>query len=99
MTRDWRALLITVAACLVAGGTLALCWRFAGAGFGDVRLAAVGGLGLGHADHRSASLAVSVFAVVTLGQAAWTLLRTHDRCAHFAYGPALAAGFLVAAAF
>ena len=47
--RDWRGLLISIVAAVVAGATLLVCWRCAGAGFGEVRLATLGGLGLGHA--------------------------------------------------
>ena len=65
VTHDWRALILTATATLAAGAILALCWRFAGAGFGDVRLATVGGLGLGHTTHHALSIAVAGFAVVS----------------------------------
>jgi hypothetical protein len=68
------------------------------AGYGDLRLATVGGLGLGHTTHRSLVLAVLAFMAISIGQASWTYVRTRDRKAHFGYGPALALGFLVAAA-
>jgi leader peptidase (prepilin peptidase)/N-methyltransferase len=97
LTQDWRALMTTAVACCAAGIILAICWRFAGAGYGDVRLATAGGLGLGHATHRSMVLAVLVFILVSTGQAVWTYARIRDRRAHFAYGPALVLGFLVAA--
>lgn len=96
-TRDWRAVAITGVACCAAALILGICWRFAGAGFGDVRLATVDGLGLGHATHRSVVLAVLAFMLLSMGQAIWTYVRTRDRKAHFAYGPALVLGFLVAA--
>lgn len=98
VTGDWRGLAVTAVACTASGLILAGCWRFAGAGFGDVRLAAVGGLGLGHTSQRALVLALAVFIVLTVSQALWTLVRTRDRRATFAYGPALAVGFLVAAA-
>jgi leader peptidase (prepilin peptidase)/N-methyltransferase len=96
--KDWRALAVTLVACTAAGLILALCWRFAGAGFGDVRLALAGGLGLGHTTHRGLLIAVAIFVVLTASQAAWALARTGDRRTTFALGPALAIGFLVAAA-
>ena len=40
---DWLGLVISGVAALVSGLTLLLCWRFVGAGFGDVRLATLGG--------------------------------------------------------
>lgn len=98
ITQDWRALLITAVVCCAAGLILWVCWRFAGAGFGDVRLATVGGLGLGHATHRSVVLAVLAFMLLSMGQAVWTYIRTRDRKARFAYGPALVLGLFVAAA-
>lgn len=98
VTHDWRALLVTLIACGAAGTILRICWRFAGAGFGDVRLATVGGLGLGHTTHTALLLAVLAFAAVSLAQATWTYARSRDRTARFAYGPALVIGFLVAAA-
>lgn len=98
VTHDGRALLVTVVACAAAGTMLGICWRFAGAGFGDVRLATVGGLGLGHTTHDALILAVLAFALVSLAQASWTCARSRARKAHFAYGPALVIGFLIAAA-
>jgi leader peptidase (prepilin peptidase)/N-methyltransferase len=97
-TEDWRALAVTLIATLAAGAILTACWRFAGAGFGDVRLAIVGGLGLGHTTSRALALAGAVFVAVTISHAGWTFLRTRDRYSTFAYGPALAATFLIAAA-
>jgi leader peptidase (prepilin peptidase)/N-methyltransferase len=98
VTRDWRALVVSLIACTAAGLILGLCWRFGGAGFGDVRLATVGGLGLGHVTQRGLTVSVVVFALLIAGQALWTYARTRDRRARFAYGPALVVGFLVAAA-
>ena len=98
VTQDWRGLGLTFVACAGGAAILAVCWRFAGAGFGDVRLATAGGLGLGHAMHRSLVLGVLAVMVLTMTQAIWTYVRTHDRKAHFAYGPGLAVGFLIAAA-
>jgi leader peptidase (prepilin peptidase)/N-methyltransferase len=97
-TNDWSALFMSLIGCGIACFLLALCWRFAGMGFGDVRLAAVGGLGLGHVTQRGLTVAVLAFALLAAGQAIWTYARTRDRTARFAYGPALAVGFLVAVA-
>jgi leader peptidase (prepilin peptidase)/N-methyltransferase len=94
---DWRGLLISGLSAAAAGAVLLLCWRFAGAGFGDVRLAVLGGLGLGHATHRGLLLALAAFSLITVTQAVVTLLRGGDRRSTFPYGPALAAGFLLAA--
>jgi leader peptidase (prepilin peptidase)/N-methyltransferase len=97
MHGDWRGLLISGVAAASAGSVLLLCWRFAGAGFGDVRLGVLGGLGLGHATPHGVAIALAVFALVTLVQAGVTLARSGDRHATFPYGPGLAIGFLLAA--
>jgi leader peptidase (prepilin peptidase)/N-methyltransferase len=97
-TGDWQALKVTLIACIAAGTVLAACWRFVGVGFGDVRLATIGGLGLGHTTDRALVLALLLFIAITLCQAAWTVARTGDSKTRFALGPALVAGFLVAAA-
>ncbi|TFV66561.1 UNVERIFIED_ORG: peptidase [Bacillus sp. AZ43] len=94
---DWRALLISGLAAAAAGVVLLLCWRFAGAGFGDVRLAALGGLGLGHATHHGLLFGFVAFCVITVTQAVVTLMRGGGRQSTFPYGPALAVGFLLAA--
>jgi leader peptidase (prepilin peptidase)/N-methyltransferase len=94
---DWQGLLISLAAAAASGLTLLLCWRFAGAGFGDVRLATLGGLGLGHATHRGLLVALAAFALITMTQAMIVLMRGGSRRNTFPYGPALAVGFLLAA--
>jgi leader peptidase (prepilin peptidase) / N-methyltransferase len=93
----WPGLVISGVASVVSGLTLLLCWRFAGAGFGDVRLATLGGLGLGHATHRGLLVALAAFALITATQAMITLMRRGNRRSTFPYGPALAIGFLLAA--
>jgi leader peptidase (prepilin peptidase)/N-methyltransferase len=95
---DWPGLALSGVAAVASGLTLLLCWRFAGAGFGDVRLATLGGLGLGHATHRGLLIALGAFALITVTQAAMTLVRSGDRRSKIPYGPALAVGFLLAAA-
>ena len=94
---DWAGLVISGVAAAASGLTLLLCWRFAGAGFGDVRLATLGGLGLGHATQRGLLVALIAFALITMTQAAVTLMRGGNRRSTFPYGPALAIGFLLAA--
>jgi leader peptidase (prepilin peptidase)/N-methyltransferase len=93
---DWTGLVISGVAAVAAGLTLLLCWRFAGAGFGDVRLATLGGLGLGHATHRGLLVALAAFAMITVTQAVIILMRGGNRHSTFPYGPALAIGFLLA---
>src|SRR4051794_24706300 len=95
---DWTGLVISGVAALVAGLTLLLCWRFAGAGFGDVRLATLGGLGLGHATFRGLLVAAAAFCVIILVQAIATLTRGGNRHSRLPFGPALAAAFPLAAA-
>ena len=97
LTNDWRALAVATVSAASSAAIFLICWRFLGAGFGDVRLAALGGLGLGHATFASLAAGVGFFAVVLTVQAIWTMTVTHDRHATFGYGPALAVGFLVAA--
>lgn len=97
--RDWRGLIFSAAAAAAAGSALLLFWRFAGVGFGDVRLAALGGLGLGHATYRGAIVGLFAFCVVTLIQAGVTILRGANRRTTIPFGPALATGLLVAASF
>jgi leader peptidase (prepilin peptidase)/N-methyltransferase len=94
--RDWRGLLISLVTTVASGLTVLLCWRFAGAGFGDVRLAVLGGLGLGHSTQHGLLLALAAFAAVTVAQAGIILLRGGDRRTPLPLGPALAVGFLVA---
>lgn len=95
---DWPGLALSGVGALASGLMMLLCWRFAGAGFGDVRLATLGGLGLGHATHRGLLLAFAAFALITVTQAVVTLMRGGDRRSTIPYGPALAVGFLLAAA-
>jgi leader peptidase (prepilin peptidase)/N-methyltransferase len=72
---DWLGMALSGVAAVGSGLTLLVCWRFAGAGFGDVRLATLGGLGLGHATHRGLLVALAAFALITVTQAAITLMR------------------------
>lgn len=94
---DWRGLVLSGIGSIAAGLTMLVCWRFAGAGFGDVRLAVLGGLGLGHATHTGLLMGLVAFTAMTATQAGITLARGGNRKTMLPYGPALAAGFLVAA--
>lgn len=95
---DYLSVLLTGVACLSVGAIMVLCWRFAGLGFGDVRLGVLGGFGLGHATHHGIVIAIATFTVVTLTQALVVLARGGSRDSKFPYGPALTLGFLLAAA-
>lgn len=95
--RDVRGMLLAALASAAGGIVLAACWRYAGAGYGDVRLAVLGGLGLGHTSAQALTWAVAVFSLVTVTQAAWTLAHGGTRKTNFAMGPALAIGYLLAA--
>lgn len=94
---DLRGLLLAGLASAAAGLILAACWKFAGAGFGDIGLAALGGLGLGHTSPRALLWAFVALTVIVGAQAIWTLSRGGNRQTMFAYGPALAIGFGLAA--
>lgn len=93
----WDALLLSVLAAAAAGGVALLCWRFADAGYGDVRLAVLGGLGLGHTSASGLLLALAVVVLIIAAQAVATLAMGGDRRMRFPLGPALATGFIVAA--
>jgi leader peptidase (prepilin peptidase) / N-methyltransferase len=88
---------ISVVAAVASGLTLLLCWRFTGAGFGDVRLPVLGGLGLGHATHRGLLLALAALILIIVTQAMFTLLCGENRRTTMPFGPALTIGFLLAA--
>jgi leader peptidase (prepilin peptidase)/N-methyltransferase len=96
--QDWHGLLQSGVASATSGMVLWLCWRFAGAGYGDVRLATLGGLGLGHATVHGGGIAVAVLCAIIATQAIVTLTRGGNRTTTIPLGPALAAGFLLAGA-
>jgi leader peptidase (prepilin peptidase)/N-methyltransferase len=96
---DWRGLILSGAAVAASGLTMLLCWRFAGAGFGDVRLATLGGLGLGHTTYCGALVGLVFFCGITLIQAGTALARGGNRDTPIPFGPALATAALIAAAF
>lgn len=89
-------LIVGVVASAAAFTILLVGWRFADVGFGDVRLAALGGLGLGAATYLGVLVAVVVTSVLIAGRTAMALRRARDPAARFALGPALVAGFFVA---
>lgn len=89
---------VAAVASATVGAVLAACWRFAGLGFGDVRLGSLGGLGLGHATTPGLVAGAVVFTLTVAGQVVITLARGGNRHTRFPVGPALATTFLVAAA-
>jgi leader peptidase (prepilin peptidase) / N-methyltransferase len=94
---QWRWAALAAVSASAAGVILTVCWRFAGAGFGDVRLAVLGGLGLVHPTHLGLVVAVAAFTLITVTQATVTLARGGNRHTTFPYGPAIAAAFVLAA--
>lgn len=95
---DYKPLVLGLVGSAAAFGILALGWRYADIGRGDVRMAALGGLGLGAATARGLTIGVIAFALIAGVHAAVTCVRTRDRKARVPLGPALAVGFFAAAA-
>lgn len=95
---NWHALLVAFIAASLSALVLACCWRFAGLGFGDVRLGLLGGLALGHVTEAGLFAAFAAFTLIALGQVVFTLTHGGSRHSHIAVGPALAAALLVGAA-
>lgn len=95
--RDWQGLALAATASLASAAVAIVCWRFLGAGLGDVRLALVGGVGLGGADGSGLVVGFLLFATVVVGQVLRQRATAANRTAHIPLGPALAAGFLSAA--
>lgn len=98
VTAHWDWIWSAVAVSLASAFTFAIFWRFFGAGFGDVRLAVLGGLGVAHPTRVGLLVGFGVFVLITLSQAAVTLARGGTRHSLFPYGPAIAAAFLIAGA-
>jgi leader peptidase (prepilin peptidase)/N-methyltransferase len=98
LDQDWHGVLQSGVASAASGTVLWVCWRFAGAGYGDVRLATLGGLGLGHATVHGGVIAVAVLCAIISTQAILTLARGGSRHTTIPLGPALAAGFLLTGA-
>lgn len=97
ITGQWRWAVWAAVSAIVAGAILAVCWRFAGAGFGDVRLAVLGGLGLVHPTRLGLASAVGVFILITVTQAVVTIVRGGNRRSMIPYGPAMGLAFVIAA--
>lgn len=94
---QWHWIAASAVVAVSAGALFWFCWRFLGAGFGDVRIAVLGGLGLAGPSHAGIAVGIGAFTVMTLGQAAVTLARGGNLRTRFPYGPAIAAAFLLAA--
>lgn len=94
---QWRWAADAAFVALSAGAVFSFCWRFLGAGFGDVRIAILGGAGLVYPTHAGIVAGVAAIIVITLGQSLATLARGGTRRTLFPYGPAIAVAFLVAA--
>jgi leader peptidase (prepilin peptidase)/N-methyltransferase len=97
VTGHWRWPALALICAAAAAAVFAFCWRFLDAGFGDVRIAVLGGVGLADPTHDGLVAAVAAFIVITLSQAIGTLIRGGNRHTLFPYGPAIAAAFLIAA--
>jgi leader peptidase (prepilin peptidase)/N-methyltransferase len=94
---DWSGLVMSMVTAATSGLVLLLCWRVAGAGFGDVRLAVLGGLGLGHATDRGLLIGLAVLTLVVFVQATITLRRGGSLHTPLPMAPALSIGFVIAA--
>lgn len=97
LTGTWTRLGWAFLGSVVSGLLLALGERYAGVGRGDVRLAVLGGLGLGWVGLGGAWIGLAVLCAVSLVQVLVAFARGGDRRTHIPYGPALVAGFLAAA--
>ena len=96
-TEHWRWATLAAFCSVAAGLIMLVCWRFAGAGFGDVRLAVLAGLGLTAPTHRSLALGVAAFTISTLTLAALALARGGTRKTLFPFGPSIALAAAVVA--
>jgi hypothetical protein len=94
----WRPVAVAIVACVGLSALALIGWRFAGLGRGDVRLTALGALGLGWSSVRGLVLGLVVFCVACVVQVIVALARGGDRHTMIAVGPPLCCGFLVAAA-
>jgi leader peptidase (prepilin peptidase) / N-methyltransferase len=94
LNSDWhRALVALVAAVACYAALMA-----ARVGRGDTRLGFLGALGLGAVGPRGAISGAGTLCLVLLVQVIVTVVRGGDRHSRIAFGPALATGFIVAAA-
>ena len=92
----WHWALLAAVGAISAGLVFAFCRRFLGAGYGDVRIAIVGGLGLFHSAYVGIAAGIGTFALITLIQAVAVVARGGNRSTLFPYGPAIAAAFVIA---
>jgi len=97
VTGHWRWAALAAICAVAAAAIFAFCWRFLDAGFGDVRIAVLGGIGLADPTHEGVLAAVAAFIGITLSQAIATLARGGNRHTLFPYGPGIAMAFLIAA--
>jgi leader peptidase (prepilin peptidase) / N-methyltransferase len=95
---QWGPVAVAIVASVALSALALAAWRFAGLGRGDVRLATLGGLGLGWSSVRGLALGLGVFCAACVVQVIVTLARGGDRHTIMAVGPPLCCGFLVAAA-
>lgn len=93
----WQWPILAALSAVAAGAIFIVCWRFLDAGFGDVRLAVLGGLGLVDPTRFGLVVGVTAFIVITLGQATVTRIRGGNRRTTIPYGPAMAITFFIIA--
>ena len=93
----WHRAATAVLCGLASGILFAGCWRFLGMGFGDVRIAVLGGLGVVDPTRVAVIGGVLTFTVITLSQAGVTLVRGGTWHTMIPYGPAIAIAFVVIA--
>ena len=98
MGHNWRSFALAAVTSVTSAVTLLVCWRLLGVGRGDVRLALLGGLGLGGADGRGVLVGLLVFAAVVVGCVVQQRSLGGTKTTTIPLGPALAAGFISAAA-
>ena len=93
---DWIGLALTAIAALASAAIMLVCWRLLGVGLGDVRLALLGGLGLGGADQTGLLVGLTVCAVTVGCRVVTQRTISGSWQGHIPLGPALAAGFISA---
>lgn len=81
----------------VAAVIFTFFWRFLGVGFGDVRIALLGGVGIVEPTRTGLTAALAVLVVILLTQALMAMSRGGNRHTMIAFGPAIAAAAVVAA--
>ena len=94
LRNNWHELLVAV----LAAGACYAALMAARVGRGDTRLGFLGGLGLGAVGPRGAIIGAVALCLALLVQVIVTVVGGGDRHSRIAFGPALATGFIVAAA-